>query len=459
MGKHDDKTARAAHIKRHTVGTSNEISFSVLDAAKNALDDASARGEAKGGLPFGKISLFTLSRKKKTISTPVRESGLPLSTGDFVSTDSVDIPAGVPATTPVSSSLSASGGASVPANAVAGTLPVSAGGTVPWPPPAEEVARRKSTRKRRRFVAHALIAGVAVVLVGFFCLWLYQTHETQQAHIAKLDSGLEYVEQADGPVNAFNEALSRLFALPEGSVADESLSQALLSCEEALASAQDDLSQAEVLVREALDGLPDSVDREAANQASVAIEARRAMIAAGSLLADDAAAASNAGAIVSLAWEATLEADALARDAALLVTETTDENVTASMEKTQQALDLFQKASDDFANAVSMYAGADFSACQDYLAKRIEAMGYALAANEAFLARNKEEMLAQNDAYNEADAAAATLAASLPEDPVFIVAEASATAMADVENDYVSACSRAAAADAFLRDYLGMSGE
>ena len=38
MGKREDKITRAAHIKRHTRGTSNEISFSVLDAAKNALE-------------------------------------------------------------------------------------------------------------------------------------------------------------------------------------------------------------------------------------------------------------------------------------------------------------------------------------------------------------------------------------------------------------------------------------
>ena len=38
MGKRNDKLGRAAHIKRHTVGTSNEISFSVLDAAKNELE-------------------------------------------------------------------------------------------------------------------------------------------------------------------------------------------------------------------------------------------------------------------------------------------------------------------------------------------------------------------------------------------------------------------------------------
>lgn len=46
MAKRIDKVAKAAHIKRNTEGTSNEISFSVLDAAKNSLD-----GEG-GSSPF-----------------------------------------------------------------------------------------------------------------------------------------------------------------------------------------------------------------------------------------------------------------------------------------------------------------------------------------------------------------------------------------------------------------------
>ena len=56
MGKREDKITRAAHIKRHTRGTSNEISFSVLDAAKNALegDDDGLKHRP------GRISLFTL---------------------------------------------------------------------------------------------------------------------------------------------------------------------------------------------------------------------------------------------------------------------------------------------------------------------------------------------------------------------------------------------------------------
>ena len=137
-----------------------------------------------------------------------------------------------------------------------------------------------------------------------------------------------------------------------------------------------------------------------------------------------------------------------------MVVETTDENVMASLDETNQALELFRQADDRFAQAADRYPAADFSPYRTYLAKRIEAMGYAVAADEAFLAKNKEETIAQNDAYNQADAEAASLAADLSDDPVRMVADVSDAANADARNAYATACSQAASADAFLRDYL-----
>ena len=86
MGKRNDKLGRAAHIKRHTVGTSNEISFSVLDAAKNELEGDVGKDAAARPSRFGHVSLFTLPlRRKKSIATPTKERGLLLSSGEFAS--------------------------------------------------------------------------------------------------------------------------------------------------------------------------------------------------------------------------------------------------------------------------------------------------------------------------------------------------------------------------------------
>ena len=467
MGKHDDKTARAAHIKRHTVGTSNEISFSVLDAAKNALDGEKGGGEKKRAFPFGGIPLFTLARKKKAVSTPTKEQGLPLSTGDFVSVDSVEVPTGTPqpaAPAPATAARGLSGGAgtyasgkAMPhgADALGGVL----GGTAVWPAPAEEVARRKTTRKRRRLLAYTLAFAVGAAVIGGAGWWLYQGHQEQQARIGELDQALARIEEADATIAPLNDALSELFDLPAGQVAQEELAAELSACEEGLPAASDALAQAAALAQGARDGMADSVEREAANQAVSAIEARSAMIVSGGKVVADARAAASAAAQAQEGWDLLLQADTLAREAAQMVTETTDENVSASMEKTNQALALFQQADAAFSTAVDVYPAADFSPYRAYLSKRIEAMGFAAAANEAFLARDKEGVIAQNDAYNAADAEAASLAADLPDDPVGMVAAASSEAASEARNAYATACSQAAAADAFLRDYLGTTSK
>ena len=155
------------------------------------------------------------------------------------------------------------------------------------------------------------------------------------------------------------------------------------------------------------------------------------------------------------AWSAVLSADEKVREAAELVTETTEENVTASKEKTTEARTLLETARDGFHSAQETYDVIDVSALVAYVDKRIEALGFALASDDAFLARNKEEAAAQNEAYNIADAEAATLAKALPSDPSSTVFEAYEEATVDLQKAYSTARSQAGAADAFLRDYLG----
>ena len=73
MSKRSDKLNHAAHVKKSTRGTSNELSFSVLDAARNALDDGKdpSSDQARG---FGRIRLFTLPiGRRKPPATPKKD--------------------------------------------------------------------------------------------------------------------------------------------------------------------------------------------------------------------------------------------------------------------------------------------------------------------------------------------------------------------------------------------------
>ena len=89
------------------------------------------------------------------------------------------------------------------------------------------------------------------------------------------------------------------------------------------------------------------------------------------------------------------------------------------------------------------------------LSMRAEALASAIASDDAFLAKNKQEAAAQNDAYNAADAEAAALAEKLPDDPSSLVLAAYDGESAALQQAYSTARSQAGTADAFIHDYLG----
>lgn len=464
MVKLENKITRAAHIKRNTAGTSNELSFSVLDAVKNELDQGHASDSRKGSFfGLGAISLFTLPGRRKTVATPTKEKGLPLSSGGFVSVDDGSSSGYAPILPTGSSSGGSAGESSLADGRASATLPSNGLGSArrsgessygsSWVAPEDEVKRKKASRKRRRFVAFALVACVAVAGVFSAGSWLYQGYSTQKSYVGDLRGALEAVQQVDADMVAFDENVSAVLALADGEVMLLSDVESFAS-KDVLSALGDSLAQPLEVARVCVENMADSVDKEAASQTVIAVSARQDMISAGSGILQDAREASAAASVALDAWSALLEGDSLVREAAALVTDTTEDNVRASMEKIGEANTLFESADSLFAQAGSSYAGADFSAYRSYIAKRIEALGYASASNDAFLARDKDEASKQNDAYNAADKEAAVMAEELPETPVFVVSAASKDATAQLRSDYEAARAQAATADSFLRDYL-----
>lgn len=437
MGKREDKITRAAHIKKHTRGTSNEISFSVLDAAKNALDGDEDGGQKHGP---GRISLFTLpGRHKKPAPTPTKERGLPLSTGDFVSVDEGASTSKIGALAPSPRSAGQADKSS--------SMPHPAAPSKPKRSPEEEIARRKARRRLSKWLAVSVIVVVSVGLLGAGGLYLYRDYQSQQGHVAVLDDALASVKEADETIKMLNDVVSRPFA--EDSEAMRATIQSKLE------EVRQQLADADEKARAVSLELHGAREKEAANQTVAAIAARFSLVDQGQALMNAASEAQNAAERVDEAWETVLKGDDLARQAAQMVTDTTVENVEASKEKTNEALTAFDEAYAEFTDVQVVYPAADFSAFVDYIAKRQESLGYAIASDDAFLAKDKEEATAQNNAYNIADAEAATLAKALPEDPSSVVDEAFETATADVAKAYSTARLQASSADAFIRDYLG----
>ncbi len=437
MGKWEDKITRAAHIKKHTRGTSNEISFSVLDAAKNALD---GDGNDKQKHGPGRIALFTLpGRHKKPAPTPTKERGLPLSTGDFVSVDD----------SASTSKMGALPSAARPTSQTEKSSPAPLA-VVPSKPkrsPEEEIARRKARRRLSKWLAVAVIVVVSIGLLGAGGMYLYRDYQSQQGHVAVLDDALSLVKEADETIQQLDEVVTDPFA--EGSEEQRTAIQAQLEAVEQKLQDADEKARAVSLE------LNGAREKEAANQAVAGIAARFTLVEQGQLLMNAATEAQSAAEGVDAAWKTVLEGDDLARQAAQLVTETTAENVEASKSKTNEALAAFDEAYAAFLDVQATYPQADLTQFVDYIAKRQESLGYAIASDDAILAKNKEEATAQNNAYNIADAEAATLAKALPDDPSSIVDEAFEDATSDVAKAYSTARLQARSADAFISDYLG----
>ena len=417
MGKREDKITRAAHIKRHTRGTSNEISFSVLDAAKNALegDDDGLKHRP------GRISLFTLpGKRKKPAPTPTKERGLPLSTGGFVSVDDSGPTSklGMSAPPPRSSGSTEKN----PSTALA-VAPVK-----PKRSPEEEIALRKARRRLSKWLAIAVVVVVSAGLLSAGGVYLYRDYQTQQGHVAVLDDALLLVKEADETIEKLDEVVKNPFA--DGS--DEQRVDIQAQLEDVEGKLQDADEKARTVSLE----LNGAREKEAANQTVAAIAARYTLVEQGQLLMNAATEAQLAAEQVDRAWKTVLKGDDLAN-------------------KTKEALAAFDEAYQAFSDVQSTYASADFSQYFDYIGKRQESLGYAIASDDAILAKNKEEATAQNNAYNIADAEAAVLAKSLPEDPAVIIDETFAEATADVAKAYSTARLQARSADAFISDYLG----
>lgn len=467
--KRYDKLTRAAHIKRHTVGTSNELSFSVLDAAKNQLG-VDIDDKRQNPSPFGRISLFTLPfRGKKPVTTPHKEGGLPLSNGSFASAED-------------SSSLRGGGrgdggygNATMPPGGLGGSQSTSAhpGSTsgqvdgfeqegthspssraranTPFTGSShaaeEEIVQRKRRRRRQRRLAAAFVAVVTTSLVAAGGTYLYQDNQRHLSQVSQLDEVLSSVADMDAVFMSLDEAVADPFgASAEGEYEELSSSVPPVARE---------LRDIDVRLQSASADMHESMDKEAATQAFATIAARQILADKGMQLLDQAADAREAADRLDKAWKQVLEADSLARDAAELVTDTTDEHIQASKEKTNQALAAFSEARDMLEEAQGQYASADLSLLISYVDKRIESLGYAVASDDAFLSRDKEGAAAQNDAYNDADAEAVALAKEIPSDPAELVHEGYEQAVSDISQAYSTARLQAGSADAFIRDYLG----
>lgn len=428
--KKQTKLTNAAHIKRRTEGTSNEISFSVLDAAKNRAD-VEAGADRKTQIPrLGGIRLFSWQPYKNK-STPTRDDSLALSEAMYKSSSSESKERGT---------ASLGGAVDISPKLASPSEPTFA---------EAEIERRKIRRRTRRILTALLLTAVLVAGVGGGGYFLYKEISTHQAQVSLLDQALNKMTESDEVVVRYLDPAVN--GASEGQSVEEL--QAIL---DSIPATEQLLNEAETLINGALEDMRDSSDKEAAEQALIAIDARKGMLASGSILLSAEIQAAADYKQIEATWEKVLEADEIAREAAAIVSDTTPENVAASIEKSKEALTALTEAESPLHQLRDSSLSPDVQVFIDYLAKRKEALAYAIASDEAILAQDRVVAEEQNEAYNIADAEAAALAKELPGEISQVVMSAYELFIEEPYSQYEEMRSKGSAAEAFLRDYLGI---
>lgn len=435
MAKRIDKVAKAAHIKRNTEGTSNEISFSVLDAAKNSLD-----GEGNSS-PFGTISLFTLPGKRKSISTPSKDEGLALTQRE-VSPSSAR-----------SRNRFERRQRRLEQKRVSGAARGSHSAREPRSFDAE-VASRKRARKRGRLIVSFALTVAVLAVAGGLTWWGFGTYQDQQTYkgvlssaISELSGNGELLAEIDVVVDLANSDVTSL-SLDDTLDVQKKVQDGKSTCIDELDAAEEAVGQVAINNSSDASNTPDSkvVDT---------ITARRQMLTSGATIIDDTVSVLQARQEATKGWQLVLAADGLAREAADIASSATSADMQASTEKSQQAIESFSKAKTALQNAEQLFPQLDLSAYMSYIDKRLEAQGYAIESNDALINRDTQAATEHNDAYNNAEKQAGELAEKLPEDPDELVVDAFNSKTTSSREMYENARSQAQSADAFIRDYLG----
>lgn len=442
MKNRKDKTMRAAHIKTNTQGTSNEISFSVLDAAKKAQDESSKDSSRKAIPRIGGISLFTLGRGKRT-------------------------------TVPPSPDVKGEKALSKPSV-------VSVSSSAAWAAPVDEVARRKAQRLGRRRLMMALCCLIAVAAVSAGVFAVSNSFKAQQSDRGVLIGYIKAAQDADDQkLQDFDDLVSDVVNTPlESLVAGEyqkstsadsadagseevssngetepvSFAAMRSSALEKSSSAEKELSDAKGGIEQLQSVLVNGADREAANQALTFINARLDMLKSGGDILSAAEVAADAYAAAQDAWNCMLLADSYARDAANLVAKASDDNMNLSTLKSEHAVETLVQARDDLLQAEALY-DVDLSRFVEYVNLRIDAQYAAIDSNNAYLNRDAAAMEAANNTYNELDTQAVELIKEIDQTPMAAVEDRYGEQVEPLSASYRSQQAIADEARVFLSDW------
>lgn len=469
---------KGAHLKEHTAGTSNELSFDVLDAARRQLDDKNFDPNAvKVKTPRKGVGMISLLFSKVHFAKESIEngqtkakSGSPITANTSEAKDpttSTLLPGKRAKTkdTPKRKSAAAEQrqsrkAARAEARALAKRQKQErydskhslsrAVNAAPYSNESAqvEVERRKKIRHRRRVRLAATVVVACVVAAGLAGNYAYQRYRLYNDQSELINHAVEEIVRADESVVQLDSLI--------GDPMTEIKNDAWKELEMNLPAAESHLESARDTSSDLLPVLGEGDMQIVAGQIIDACDARQVMIDSGKSIFEAAEGANGTSDSVAQIWADVLQADSVARDGvALLSAGSLDDSMTSAKEKLHEAASSFQDARYELQQLENANANLDLSKLTEYLDKRLEALDCASATAQALLDRNKSEATSQAKLYNEADSAAVKLAAALPTDLSEPVKAAFEKDIEDLRKKYDDARYAASAADDRIRDYLG----
>ena len=296
-----------------------------------------------------------------------------------------------------------------------------------------EIKNRQRRRKRYRRFSLALVIVICLSFLGVGGYWFYQEQVKLSTSVGVLHQSCEIIAASDEVTVSIDNYFQTSFNDETVNTANDLLSE--------LPSVREDLDSARVYAQKARNELEGSqYDKEAADHVLATIVSRETMLDCAEKRLNDDIAAKQAIDALTQAQGCIDEGNALLVQSAQVISDTTEENVAQSTEYTTAAKAQFEEARSHIEDAQNYYSSA---------------AGEALASNAAILIQDKSTAESHNDAYNQADAEATTLAEKLPSDLTQLVVDSYATNQDALIKEYENARSDAATHDAFLREYLG----
>lgn len=281
-----------------------------------------------------------------------------------------------------------------------------------WEFPQGEVKSRKKKRIRsRRTVTIAIVCAVMAVLVAFGWV-VMQGIRAQIGHVGDVRYNMEKVLEAANGIQPFADKVQQqttadLQTLAQGSSAqhDEDVEGGEAGTEAAHSlakAAMDDKSA----ISSAMENVINMRDKEAANDAlSLANSCNRISEIGTPYLKSVQPYITQYRNAVS-AEEAIMTGDSLARDAAVLAQNANDEDMEASIQKSEESKQAFAQARDQIAAMIQAFPALSdqLQPWVNYVQLRLDSQDAAIEADEAYLDVDSQALREANEAANQLEA-------------------------------------------------------